>query len=440
MMLNLKCPSCGESQLLSDEVLGQKVSCPSCGAGFRVNARKPNLAADPAPAVTPPRPAATIPDPSPRAPQPQVRPAVTRQSKPSPAVETPDPTGTIRRGGLPTWAYAALGCVAASALVATAFVFRTLGGSSSSPYPDPAVDVAIGVASGSGPSPAQPVVATATTPPVLASRDVPPAPASAPAPVAARAPLPPPSAPATGNAPLSTSQIVARWEPSVALVKGHASSGTGFLVKPGIIATNAHVIGEEFISDLEIRFPSAPAGKQGPFPAELLYEDARRDLAFLAVDTDLPVTDVAPSYAFVKGEDITVVGNPGLGDETVIENAISRGVMSSKTVIEGNNLLQMNISINPGNSGGPVFDSTGRVIGVATLNATKAEALAFCIPVEDLQAAMKQVGPARARFPAPRHGGPQAAHLGGNPLWARNRPTRRPPTQDTRRRHSQPPA
>ena len=188
---------------------------------------------------------------------------------------------------------------------------------------------------------------------------------------------------------------MARWEPSVALVKGHASSGTGFLVKQGIVATNAHVIDGEFISNLEIRFPSAPAGKQGPLAAELLYEDPRRDLAFLAVATDLPAIDVAPSYAFVKGDDITVIGNPGLGGDIVLENAVSRGVTSSKTVMDGLNFLQLSISINPGNSGGPVFDSAGRVIGVATLRATQAEALAFCIPVEDVQAALNQVGPAR---------------------------------------------
>ena len=150
---------------------------------------------------------------------------------------------------------------------------------------------------------------------------------------------------------------MARCEPSVALIKGKVSSGTGFLVRHGVIATNAHVIEEEFISNLEVRFPSAPAGNQGPSSAQLLYEDRKRDIAFLAVKSDLPVLRIAPNYSFVKGEDILVIGNPGLGDEVVLENAISRGVMSSKTVIEGMPYHQMNISINPGNSGGPVFDS-----------------------------------------------------------------------------------
>ena len=204
-----------------------------------------------------------------------------------------------------------------------------------------------------------------------------------------------PVTPTPASTPLTTAQIVARCEPSVALIKGKVSSGTGFLVRYGVIATNAHVIEEEFVSNLEVRFPSAPAGNQGPVKAQLLYEDRKRDIAFLAVKSDLPMLRIAPNYSFVKGEDILVIGNPGLGDEVVLENAISRGVMSSKTVIEGMNYHQMNISINPGNSGGPVFDSRGRVIGVATLKSSKTEAMGFCIPVEDVNAALAKVGTAR---------------------------------------------
>jgi S1-C subfamily serine protease len=79
----------------------------------------------------------------------------------------------------------------------------------------------------------------------------------------------------------------------------------------------------------------------------------------------------------------------------VLENAISRGVMSSKTVIEDMSYRQLSIAINPGNSGGPVFDSAGRVIGLATLKSTKAESMGFSIPVEDLNAAIAKLAPAK---------------------------------------------
>ena len=211
-----------------------------------------------------------------------------------------------------------------------------------------------------------------------------------------------PAAVPTNSSQLSTAQIVVKCEPSVAFIKGKVSSGTGFVIKRGVVATNAHVIEEEFLSGLEVRFPGAPEGKQGPLQAQLLYEDRKRDLAFLAVKTDLPPLPLAPNYAFVKGEDVTVIGNPGMGDDVVLENAISKGVMSSKTVIEGMNYYQMSIAINHGNSGGPVFDSSGRVIGVATLKASKAEAMGFCIPVEELAVATREVGRAHPEMIA-RH-------------------------------------
>ena len=160
--------------------------------------------------------------------------------------------------------------------------------------------------------------------------------------------------------PLSSAEIAAESEPSIAMITGDGSVGTGFLVRPGIIATNAHVIDGEFITNLRVRFPSAEKAQQGPITAELLYEDTRRDLAFLRVKSPLPPLRVAPSYTFRKGEDVTAIGNPGAGGELILENAISRGLMSTRTSLEGQRYYQLGIAVNPGNSGGPVFNSYGR--------------------------------------------------------------------------------
>ncbi len=104
--------------------------------------------------------------------------------------------------------------------------------------------------------------------------------------------------------------------------------------------------------------------------------------------TDLPALQVAETYRYRKGEDVTVIGNPGVDGDTVLENAISRGVMSTKAQIDGQQFYQLGIAVNPGNSGGPVFDSTGQVIGVVTLRIPGKEELSFCIPVEELRAGM----------------------------------------------------
>lgn len=374
MLLELKCPSCGYTQRTSDAVLGRTVLCPSCGGAFPV-ARPPSAAA---PALPPrPRPAA----PPPLSSSASASSPAASSSAPSRALGFPgpptaaDPSGrssATRKapaggGGLPAWAHAALGGAGMLGLIALAVLFRSMVASGPSHPAGP------GIWPEPGPRPAPDRIAAGNpAPPAAPIAEAPPSPEREPAPAA----------------PLSTAQIVARCERSVALVKGRVSSGTGFLVRPGLIATNAHVIDDEFIDELEVRFPSAPAGEQGPARAELLDEDPRRDLAFLRIASKLPALEVARSYRFLKGEDIIVIGNPGLGDEVVLENAISRGVMSSKTTIDGQVYLQMGIAINPGNSGGPVFDSAGRVIGVATLKSSKAESMGFCIPVEDVNDAL----------------------------------------------------
>jgi S1-C subfamily serine protease len=190
---------------------------------------------------------------------------------------------------------------------------------------------------------------------------------------------------------LSSAEIAEESEPSIAMITGDGSVGTGFLVRPGIIATNAHVIEGEFIANVRVRFPSAAKARQGPMTAELLYEDTRRDLAFLRVKSPLPPLRIAPSYNFRKGEDVTAIGNPGAGGALILENAISRGLMSTKTSLEGQRYYQLGIAVNPGNSGGPLFNSRGAVIGVITRKSSEQESLAFCIPVEDLNLAIEKV-------------------------------------------------
>lgn len=183
---------------------------------------------------------------------------------------------------------------------------------------------------------------------------------------------------------LSTEEIVARTEPSVALIKGNTGSGTGFIVRPGIVVTNKHVVENEILNTLTVHFPSAEVAQQGPFRPTLLYESPDRDIAFLAIDSTLPPLPVAESYVFRRGQEVIVIGSPGLGDQTVLQNAISRGVMSTKTSFDGKEFYQLGISINPGNSGGPAIDMTGKVVGVVTLKASKKEGLGFCIPPDQL--------------------------------------------------------
>jgi serine protease Do len=170
----------------------------------------------------------------------------------------------------------------------------------------------------------------------------------------------------------------------VALLQGKLGTGTGFLVKPRVLVTNKHVVQRELIRNLKIHFPSAGVNQQGPLTGSLLYVDDEKDLALLSVETHLPPLVTARDYTFRRGQEVLVIGNPGLSGDIVLTNAVSSGLMSTETVLAGQRYYQLGISVNEGNSGGPVLDEGGQVIGVLTLKATQQEGLGFCIPVSDL--------------------------------------------------------
>ena len=191
-------------------------------------------------------------------------------------------------------------------------------------------------------------------------------------------------------AELTTEQVAARAVPSVAVVLGRSGSGTGFLVAPNLVATNRHVIAQELIQHVRVKFPDAEKRLRGNYGVRLRYEDPDFDLAFLEVDIDLPELTLAPAHAFSRGQEITVIGSPGMGDGQILQNAISRGLLSTEVQFEGVAYYQLDVAINPGNSGGPVFDKRGHVIGVVTLKATNKDGLGFCLPLSSLRSALER--------------------------------------------------
>ncbi len=190
--------------------------------------------------------------------------------------------------------------------------------------------------------------------------------------------------------PESKESIISKAEPSVAVIKGRLSSGTGFVIKDGILATNKHVISNELMQHIQIHFPSALETDKGPYEAELLYEDEKLDIAFLKIKPVIQPLPSLESYSFKRGQEVIVIGNPGLEGGMVLENAVSSGVMSTQTTLNKNKYDQINISINPGNSGGPVLNESGSVIGMVTLKANERDGIGFSIPIQDIASLLKK--------------------------------------------------
>ena len=188
----------------------------------------------------------------------------------------------------------------------------------------------------------------------------------------------------------STADVVALAEKGVCVVKSRFGVGTGFLVgSKNTLATNAHVIELSELSDLEFIFPAC--GKETITGAKLMYFDPDVDLALLRLD-NLPKGAVQlqmdKTAEFRKGEEVVIIGNPGVGNDLVLENAVTKGLLSTTTEIEGRKLWQVSASINPGNSGGPILSSQGRVLGVAVAKAKRQEGIAFAIPSSTLRDAV----------------------------------------------------
>lgn len=190
--------------------------------------------------------------------------------------------------------------------------------------------------------------------------------------------------------PLTAEQIVAQAEHAVVRVQGLISSGSGFYVAENWIVTNAHVLEVEFAENLRVDFPSQT---QRPPAAnlQLRYIDYERDLAILQTDTRRKPLRLADGAAFHRGEDVVVIGSPTVSSLFVLDNAVSRGVVSSEATIDGQRFLQLGASVNPGNSGGPVLNSGGEVVGMVAGRANAEEALTFCIPADEIAQAIQRL-------------------------------------------------
>ncbi len=144
-------------------------------------------------------------------------------------------------------------------------------------------------------------------------------------------------------------------------------AGSGFVIdKAGYVVTNYHVVkGAQ-------RFFVAFGNMEASYPAKLVGSDENNDIAILKVEAPAellkPVT-LGDSSTLEVGQSAVAIGNPfGIGQTmtTGIVSSLDRSLQAEAGRIMSG-LIQTDASINRGNSGGPLFDSSGRVIGVNTL-------------------------------------------------------------------------
>lgn len=156
---------------------------------------------------------------------------------------------------------------------------------------------------------------------------------------------------------------------------GQDGTGSGFFVGPGIVMTNAHVLG---MLDPNAAKPrrielvlNSGEPREAKYPGEILAVDRENDLALIRVSADgnpawpQPLTIVDGSN-LIETQPVFIFGFPlgsSLGKAiTVAESRISSLRRDATGAL---NRIQVNGGMHPGNSGGPVVDAEGNVVGVA---------------------------------------------------------------------------
>lgn len=163
---------------------------------------------------------------------------------------------------------------------------------------------------------------------------------------------------------------------------GQNQTGTGFVVSPGRVVTNAHVVAGVPEPVVEI-----PGG--GALPGRVVYFDTKHDLAVVAVDglrtAPLPLSPDLPA-----GSPAAFAGYPHGGPFQSKPATVQDIATVLVPDIYGNNPSPADVyriagDVQPGNSGGPLLTNDGQVAGVIFAKATEGSSLGYAITMTDLE-------------------------------------------------------
>ncbi|WP_237569066.1 acid resistance serine protease MarP [Mycolicibacterium lacusdiani] len=197
------------------------------------------------------------------------------------------------------------------------------------------------------------------------------------------------------DAALATDQVVAATRPSVLKIRGVAPScqkvleGSGFVVAPNRVMSNAHVVAGSETVTVEVDGQS--------YDASVVSYDPNADISIL----DVPNLPSAPLEFHMaeadSGTDSVVLGYPGGGDFTATPARIREIIQLNGPDIYHTTTVTREVytirgTVRQGNSGGPLIDREGRVLGVVFGAAVDDVDTGFVLTANEVAKQMAKVG------------------------------------------------
>ena len=205
----------------------------------------------------------------------------------------------------------------------------------------------------------------------------------------------PVAAVATPDSALADNPVVASTEPSVVKVRSIAPGcqkvleGSGFVLSPDRVMTNAHVVAGANNVTVE-------AGGN-PYDATVVSYDPTVDIAILAVP-HLPQSPLAFADSPVKGgTDALVLGYPGGGGFVATPARVREIIELSGPDIYRNSTVNREVytvraTVEQGNSGGPLIDMNGKVLGVVFGAAVDDNDTGFVLTAKEVAGELSAIG------------------------------------------------
>jgi S1-C subfamily serine protease len=157
-------------------------------------------------------------------------------------------------------------------------------------------------------------------------------------------------------------------------------SGSGTLIsEDGLILTNGHVVDDRFDEYDHLGVGVTESEDAAPdikYKAEIQAVDYAIDLAVIRITRQLDGGAVLENFPYVKigdsndvhlGDNIQVLGYPGIGGETITLTRGSVSGFTSERAVGERAWIKTDATISGGNSGGLAVNDDGELIGVPTI-------------------------------------------------------------------------